>query len=253
MGAHDLRAPGEGRGDHPLTFVGTSGWTYDWNPDGLDWYVKNSGLNAVELNASFYRFPFQNMVKSWARKGRPLRWAIKVHRSVTHVHRLNVKSYEVMERFLRLFEPMKDLIDFYLVQLPPSFARNAENERRVRRFAERFDVPLAFEFRHESWFDEKTVEALEPLSNAFVVSVDSPMGTWIVESKGTVYIRFHGRTDWYFHNYTEDELREVAEKTLSLEPKRIYAFFNNDHWMLENARRFKELLDELSGRRPRPP
>ncbi|RLF12723.1 MAG: DUF72 domain-containing protein, partial [Thermoprotei archaeon] len=36
-------------------YIGTSGWLYDWNLDGsLDWYVKNSGLNAVELNASFY-------------------------------------------------------------------------------------------------------------------------------------------------------------------------------------------------------
>ena len=34
-------------------YVGTSGWAYFWNPDGLDWYVRNSGLNAVELNASF--------------------------------------------------------------------------------------------------------------------------------------------------------------------------------------------------------
>ncbi|MFP3209319.1 MAG: DUF72 domain-containing protein, partial [Nitrososphaeria archaeon] len=35
-------------------YVGTSGWSYAWNPDGLEWYVRNSGLNAVELNSSFY-------------------------------------------------------------------------------------------------------------------------------------------------------------------------------------------------------
>jgi uncharacterized protein YecE (DUF72 family) len=29
-------------------------------------YVTNSELNAVELNASFYRFPFPTMVKSWS-------------------------------------------------------------------------------------------------------------------------------------------------------------------------------------------
>ncbi|MEM2358961.1 MAG: DUF72 domain-containing protein, partial [Nitrososphaerota archaeon] len=35
-------------------FVRTSGWLYDWNSGGtLDWYLANSGLNAVELNASF--------------------------------------------------------------------------------------------------------------------------------------------------------------------------------------------------------
>ncbi|MEO0226027.1 MAG: DUF72 domain-containing protein, partial [candidate division WOR-3 bacterium] len=54
--------------------VGTSGWYYEWNQDRtLDWYITNSGLNSIELNASFYRFPFPNQVKAWAKKGRPLR------------------------------------------------------------------------------------------------------------------------------------------------------------------------------------
>ncbi|RLE90384.1 MAG: DUF72 domain-containing protein, partial [Thermoprotei archaeon] len=70
-------------------YVGTSGWMYDWNIGGnLDWYVKFSELNTVELNASFYRFPFRNQVRSWARKGSKLKWAIKVHRSITHYRKL---------------------------------------------------------------------------------------------------------------------------------------------------------------------
>ena len=54
-------------------FVGTSGWLYGWNRGGnLDWYLQNSGLNAVELNASFYRFPYKNQVAGWAGKGTEL-------------------------------------------------------------------------------------------------------------------------------------------------------------------------------------
>ncbi|MEM1943062.1 MAG: hypothetical protein QXO30_03050 [Candidatus Caldarchaeum sp.] len=50
-------------------FVGASGWFYSWNPDGsLDWFVRNPGLKAVELNMSFYRFPFPNMLRSWVVK-----------------------------------------------------------------------------------------------------------------------------------------------------------------------------------------
>ncbi|MEM4913906.1 MAG: DUF72 domain-containing protein, partial [Desulfurococcaceae archaeon] len=67
-------------------YVGTSGWLYDWNEGAsLDWYVEESGLNAVELNASFYRFPFRNQVKGWSIKGSTLRWSVKVHRSITHL------------------------------------------------------------------------------------------------------------------------------------------------------------------------
>lgn len=99
-------------------FVGTSGWLYDWNEDGtLDWYVENSGLNAVELNASFYRFPFQNQVKSWKRKSKSLRWAIKVHRSITHLRKFGERAYDIWDKFKNLFNPLEDLIDFYLFQL----------------------------------------------------------------------------------------------------------------------------------------
>jgi uncharacterized protein YecE (DUF72 family) len=55
-------------------FVGTSGWFYSWNPEGsFDWFVTNSGLNAVELNMSFYRYGYPNMVRGWALEVRELR------------------------------------------------------------------------------------------------------------------------------------------------------------------------------------
>ena len=66
-------------------FVGTSGWYYDWNKKkNFDWFIKNSSLNSVELNASFYRFPFPRQIEVWSTKGTGLRWSIKVHRSITH-------------------------------------------------------------------------------------------------------------------------------------------------------------------------
>ena len=69
-------------------FVGTSGWFYDWNEERtLDWYIARSDLDAVELNTWFCRFPFPNMVRSWASKGKGLAWAVKVNREVTHTHR----------------------------------------------------------------------------------------------------------------------------------------------------------------------
>ncbi len=106
-------------------FVGTSGWSYDWNIDGtLSWYVKNSGLNCIELNASFYRFPFPNQVKSWTLKGRDLRWIIKVNQLITHKFKFNDKAFSLWKKFENLFKPMDDTIDFYLFQLPPSLSPN---------------------------------------------------------------------------------------------------------------------------------
>jgi len=230
-------------------FVGTSGWMYDWNLGGsFDWYARFSGLNAVELNASFYRFPFRNQVASWARKGRGLRWSVKVHRSITHLRKLSTQALDTWRKFRELFQPLDPYIDFYLFQMPPSFSYSPSNVERVRSFAKATGLGsrFAIEFRHVSWFREEVVELCKSLGIT-VVSVDAPppIGTWIASSNGVIYLRMHGRSAWYAHEYSREELEEVAERIRSLNPERVYVFFNNDHWMLENAREMLSLLRGL--------
>jgi len=138
--------------------VGTSGWSYAWNPDGLEWYVRNSGLNAVELNSSFYRFPFRSMIRGWSRRTE-LRWSVKVHRSITHSRMMRTPgSTEVLLRFLELFRPMDEagIVDFYLFQMPPRFAAGEENWRRIIEVSGAVGLGprMAIEFRHPSWFEE---------------------------------------------------------------------------------------------------
>lgn len=235
------------RGDslnHQRVYVGTSGWLYDWNVDGsLDWYVNNSELNAVELNASFYRFPFPSQIASWAKKGKRLRWAIKVNRLITHVKRLKKDSLNTWSKFRKLLDPMDHLIDFYLFQLPPNFRKTEENVERLRVYAEESGLGsrLAVEFRDESWFNDETTRLCEKLE-VTVVSIDAPIGTWIARSSDAVYLRMHGRGLWYAYDYEKEELEEVAAKVLALKPKRVYAFFNNDHWMLNNAKIMLKIL-----------
>ncbi|ADL18556.1 hypothetical protein ASAC_0148 [Acidilobus saccharovorans 345-15] len=219
-------------------YVGTSGWLYDWNEDGsLDWYVSKSGLNAVELNASFYRFPFPSQVKGWARRGSGLRWSIKVSRLITHVHRLNERAQELWLKFRQLFSPMDNVIDFYLFQLPPNFSFNEQNLGRLRDFLARAGLGprAALEFRHSSWLSEEAIEEARGLGATFV-SLDSPLGVIIRSFNDIVYLRMHGRSAWYAYNYSERELMEDVSAIRSLSPRKVYVFFNNDHWMLGNAR-----------------
>ena len=231
-------------------YVGTSGWVYDWNPDGFDWYLRNSGLNAVELNASFYRFPFPNQVRSWARKtgacGRGLRWAVKVSRLVTHVHMLNEKALRPWRAFLKLFKPLDKYVSFYLLQLPPrarptdAFVSRAEAFLR-KAVGDVGEWRVAVEFRDPAWFSESWVEWCGDLRVTFV-SVDSPQATFISASGPKAYLRMHGRAFWYAHNYSDEELEEVAGKLAALGVDEAYVFFNNNHDMLENARRFLKLM-----------
>ena len=224
------------------SFVGTSGWLYSWNKEGtLDWYVQNSGLNAVELNASFYRFPFPNQVKGWSLRAGSLAWVVKVNRLVTHIHMLNESAEAIYAKFLDFFKPLDSRIALYLLQMPPHFTTNMKE--RFEEFARKFnDKKIAVEFRHESWynFDFSKLDF-----KGVVVSPDSPeisRQVWL--KNGTVYLRFHGRRSWYSYNYSKQELGEMAEKAKALRPSRIFAFFNNNHDMLGNARVFAQLLGE---------
>lgn len=103
-------------------------WYYEWNKKkNLDWFVENSGLNSVELNASFYRFPFPGNIKNWGgEKGKGLRWSVKVHRSITHWRQFSESALEIWENFRGLFKPMDHLIDFYLSRRLPGSRRLKE-------------------------------------------------------------------------------------------------------------------------------
>jgi uncharacterized protein YecE (DUF72 family) len=227
-------------------YVGTSGWMYDWNIGGtLEWYTKHSGLNAVELNASFYRFPYPNQVKSWARKGSKLRWSVKTNQSITHYRQLSETSYSLWKKFRNLFSPMEDLIDYYLLQLPPRFTCTTKNLEKLENFIAYTNIPerIAVEFRNNSCFTQDVVDHAHQVGYT-MVSIDAPLGRWIVKSNRSIYLRLHGSSEWYAHDYSETELIEIGRKSLSLEPDRLYIFFNNNHWMLENARLMITILRE---------
>lgn len=226
-------------------FVGTSGWYYEWNKEkSLDWFVSNSNLNTVELNASFYRFPFPNQIKSWARKGKDLRWSVKVHRSITHNHKFDEKALEIWDRFKDAFRPLDKLIDFYLFQAPPKF----DDVDRVMEFAKdsRLADRFAFEIRNKELLgnDELCSRLQEKVT---LVSVDSPDFQNRVFPGKKVYMRMHGRGIWYQYDYSEEELGETAGIIAEIGPEKAYVFFNNDLSMLENARTMSGLLSKKVG------
>jgi len=224
-------------------FVGTSGWAYDWNEGGnLDWYASRSGLNAVELNASFYRFPFKNQILGWSRRGHGLSWSVKVHRGVTHTHRFNREAFELWEKFHEAFAPLDPNTRFYLFQAHPAFtdAESLVTFANTCGLGDRF----ALEVRNPGLLmDDGLCRKLQ--GHVTLVSVDSPSARNRIFPGETIYLRMHGRSNWYSHDYTDWELEETAGMVRDLSPGRVYVFFNNNHAMLENARVMKSILDSL--------
>jgi len=227
--------------------VGTSVLMYDWNPDGFQWYIEYSKLNSVELNASFYRFPYPNQISNWAERTlENFSWSIKVNRWITHRFKMGERALKTWIKFQRLFKPLEGKISFYLFQLPPSFKPSEKNVRRLEKFIEtvKLNGRLALEFRSGEWFSDKWVSWCRKLE-ATMVSVDSPEIQFYTNTSGQIYLRLHGRSYWYSHNYSIEELEEIAEKILSLKAESYYIYFNNDHDMLENARLMLKILREI--------
>lgn len=225
-------------------FVGTSGWQYrSWNPDSsLKWYAEKSGLNAIELNFSFYKFPSAKAVKDWAKQSRKLRWVIKVNRVITHTYKFNERAWKQWLRFKKLFAPLDKKIDFYLFQLPPILTPNQAD--RIAKFAKKTKLGkrFALEVRNEKWFDKKWISWARKNKITWV-SIDAPeFSRDVFNTTGIVYERIHGRSGWYSHNYSTAELKEIARKIKAAKPKKVYVFFNNNHAMLKNAQEMARIL-----------
>lgn len=121
-------------------YLGTSGWSYDswigdFYPDGtrksemLEYYVEN--FNSVEVNATFYRLPFENMVKGWRNKAhQDFTYSVKGNRRITHYNKLQDID-EYLDRFLsRIFE-LGSTLKAIFWQFPPSFDKDIERLKKL--------------------------------------------------------------------------------------------------------------------------
>jgi len=230
--------------------IGCSGWIYkDWakrfypedldNSKKLQFYSKH--FKTVEINNSFYRLPSEEAFKNW-RKQVPADFvfAVKLSRYLTHIKRLKVddQTNEGVDRFCSRARYLKGNFGVVLVQLPASFKASEEklvNLVKQFKIADKkyhMNFPLAFEFRHDSWFTDKFFELLKEHDVASVIN-SSPKTKWPFSCPLTAdfaYIRFHGSKRLYSSSYSEDELNNWADFIKDkVGPRRtVYCYFNND-------------------------
>ncbi len=218
--------------------IGTSGYNYFWNegkPSQFKWYLKQN-FNSVEINATFYSFPYKSWIKSWSEAPDYFDFSIKVNRIITHYAKLSEKSIEIFKRFKSYFKPIENKIAFWLFQMPPSFEFNETSLSRIRNFFSSLGIKAVIEFREPSWWNEEVFEILEEMGIVFC-SVDAPeLPKDIIKSNETVYLRLHGREEWYSYEYKKEELDEIFDMIIRLSPKFCYIYLNNDHGMLPNGK-----------------
>ena len=238
--------------------IGTSGWTYDdWadrfyprgvrGSDRLQYYCGR--FNAVEVNATFYRLPTEAMITAWNERMPPgFHLVLKGPRTITHHRRLKAARKDLATFFTRALR--LERLEVILWQLPPSLRSDAD---LLSRFLDLLPKPPrhAVEFRHESWWNQRTAEILSEHGVAWVSLSHPALPADVRPTTDFLYVRFHGLgRELYRWNYTRRQLAAWVERLSPHLPGRtLYAFFNNDFaaHAPANAETFRTLISKRIG------
>ncbi len=257
--------------------MGTSGYSYtEWveagfypagtaSRDMLPLYAKR--FPVTELNYTWYQMPKAAAVERQRRQvPAGFRFTAKLTRTLTHEvdpRKWTAQAAEYREGVAPLRQSGQ--LAAVLVQLPPSFSRTPAHRAHLAALLEELaDLPLAVEFRHRSWADDRVFAELER-RRITLVNVDVPAlphlfpALDVVTNPDLCYIRFHGRNaqGWrsgnlqlqFDYNYSEEQLAEwVRDKIIAMarRSKQGLLFFNNHvrAQATENAQQMVRLLQQ---------
>ena len=237
----------------PQLFAGTSGWAYpSWKPDFyaaklpqkkfLSHYATQ--LNSVEVNFTFRQLVKEGTIQNWIQETPAnFRFGVKAHQVITHIKRLK-GTEDFVPRFLATIAPLASAgkLGPVLFQLPPNLKADAALLKDFLALLPR-TLPAAFEFRHESWFAERTWEVLRTSGAALCVAETEERTTPDVITGAFAYYRFRKPT------YTADERRTmVARIREHLSAGRdVFAYFKHEETP-EGALYAVDVLRECSKR-----
>jgi uncharacterized protein YecE (DUF72 family) len=236
-------------------YIGTSGWHYKhWlgpfypkemkPPEFLNFYTKH--FNTVELNNTFYMLPKEETFVNW-RKAVPdnFLFAVKASRYITHNKKLK-DGKESFRNFIEKAKSLKEKLGPVLFQLPPGWKINFE---RLEEFLEGLPkgYEYTFEFRNNTWFDDKVYDLLAKHNAAFCMYELNAVQTPKMVTTDFIYIRLHGPGRAYQGQYKEKILLGWADDFAKWKKKanNIYCYFDNDEkgYAAMDALRLKKMVD----------
>lgn len=264
--------------------VGVTGWGDhdDLYPLGVPAREKlrlyEDHFPVVEVDSSFYAVLSRDNYQKWVGEtSGGFSFVIKAYQGMTGHARGKVpfaSPREMFEAFNRSIDPVVESgkLKAVLFQFPPWFDCNEEHVNRLRAVKRTMgDLPLALEFRHQSWFAsgmrEKTLAFMKEESWIHVICDEPQIGQGcvpiVLESTHPrlTIIRLHGRNaggwnqagapNWreirYLYRYNDRELQEWQERVMQLQSKgtdEICMLFNNNSGgdAAANAKQMMSLL-----------
>ena len=258
----------------------------------------------VEVDATYYALPYKRMAEAWAeRTPKDFVFDVKAHALMTgqptevarlpkaireelpaelkekkRIYRKDMPAELLDAIYAQFREGLEPIIEAkklgaIFVQFPKWVFPSNEARELILETRQRLDLPIAVEFRHGSWFNEKnaerTVKFLEENKIPYV-AVDEPQGfkssvppVIVPTSDELAVFRFHGRNaeNWekkdiapserFRYLYDEDELADWTPKIAAVakKTKETHAVYNNcfSNYGTTNAHEAARLLAEMQG------
>ena len=218
-------------------FAGTSGWAYTtWKPrfypatvsakKFLGFYAEQ--LSTVEVNYTFTKLPIPKQTDDWlVQTPADFRFTFKAPQRITHFKRLIDCDQHVAD-FLASIKPIVEAgrAGLILFQLPPNFKAAPDRLNDFLALPALKNSPrLAFEFRHDSWFNPETYAILTKHDAALCIAESEKLETPEVHTART-HTCFRLRRPG---GYKPRQLAALATRLSSFALERdVYAYFKHE-------------------------
>jgi uncharacterized protein YecE (DUF72 family) len=220
--------------DPHTVYAGTSGWAYaSWKPGFypaktpaarmLAYYA--SQLNSVEVNFTFRQLPTEKQLTTWldaATDG--FRFSFKAPQAITHLKRLRECGGALAALKSALLPAERaGKLGAVLFQLPPNFRADVERLKTFLDDVAQLKLRAAFEFRHESWFEEATYAALTQGNAALCIAESDELQT--PQRRTADFLCYRLRRSSYSEADLQERARRFAEDAKQGD---VYAYFMHE-------------------------
>jgi uncharacterized protein YecE (DUF72 family) len=208
-------------------WIGTSGFQYaEWKgnfyPEDLPaskmlpFYAER--FSTTEINYTFHRIPAPKTIDNWKMLSpEKFRFALKAPQKITHWSKLH-DCTDTLEYFCKVVTGLDERLGPVLFQLPPNFKKETDVFSSFLR--ELPSIRAAFEFRHESWFDEEIFELLQSRNIALCLADTDTIVTPKVITADYGYLRL--RREDYDQSDVERWAKFVREQKSNWQDAFVY-------------------------------
>jgi uncharacterized protein YecE (DUF72 family) len=212
-------------------YIGTSGFSYkEWKgsfypeklPERQMLQFYGQCFRTVEINLTFRGIPATTTLEKWAETvPAEFKFALKAPMQITHRKRLK-DADETLNRFVEVVETLASRLGPILFQLPPTMKKDAA---RLGAFLALLPARhrMAFEFRHQSWFDEEV----------FALLREHRCAMCLAEAENDLEVPFVATADWGYMRlrepeYSDKELKAWLERVRAQDWRDAFVFLKHD-------------------------